>query len=710
MSELKNALPTEGKITPSEVKLQGPTLDPKYTDSGVAKLVVGDMTRARAFQEQKQWAMHWNESDVLYQSPRGNANFEGSVVARANVSRFTVAKHVNSLSPMIESGLFYENPPFVIRPRPAQSQRTAEAKMALYGALLDEIDFEDECVLAIEGGVLSGTAICKGGWVTETKKVKRQVRTNAPKRVKLPFSDKDTVVHTAESDEFKVIEDEVTINRPFFEWCPLGSVFVDPGWRHANRLDKAKYVIHQTYPTFKDLDKLRTDPAERKEKDRGYDIPSEQELKDYFFGTEQNAAPPSQFEENQSNDTLAYHPEGRNEITSDDPMERPIEMLERWDKTYVMTVLRDDAGKVVIIRNEEHGMGRHCFFSWNFWNIPGAGYGLGCGRLTGSDQRIEKGMVDGALDILSYSLNPSYARDRGANVPTQQIRTRLAGIVDVDVPVGRGVRDAFGLIEQPRVPAEVFPLLQDSRQSAQSTTGADEAFTQGSLPGKGGSSAARTATGAGGIIAANAGKIQGPVGRFVRGIFLPFIEFLDEMVKERMPVSEIRAILGEVLGEAFEFDESDFLNSNDKFEVLAGAKLAAKKAMAQALPLMIQVIENPALVQQLNAMGYAVDAKLLFDMFMEVSEWKDERELIRPMTQKEQQLFAQNNPGLQKVQGNLAEIAAKHQAKAAEIDQNHEASLAAKMMLQAGEGAAGYVARQEEREQMRQGPFAEAAA
>jgi hypothetical protein len=199
--------------------------------------------------------MHWNESDVLYQSPRGSGNFEGSVVARANVSRFTVARQVNTLAPMIESGLFYETPPFVIRPRPNQSQTTAEAKMALYGALLDEIDFQDECVLAIECMVLSGTAICKYGWVTETRTVKKQVRKNAPKRVTLPFADKDTPVHTAESDEFDVQEIDVTVNRPFFEFCPLGTVFVDPGWRHANRLDKAKYVIHQTYPTFKDLDR-----------------------------------------------------------------------------------------------------------------------------------------------------------------------------------------------------------------------------------------------------------------------------------------------------------------------------------------------------------------------------------------------------------------------------------------------------------------------
>ena len=42
------------------------------------------------------------------------------------------------------------------------------------------------------------------------------------------------------------------------------------------------------------------------------------------------------------------------------------------------------------------------FFSANFWNIPRAGYGLGIGRISGSSQRVEKGLNDAMLDILSF--------------------------------------------------------------------------------------------------------------------------------------------------------------------------------------------------------------------------------------------------------------------------------------------------------------------
>jgi hypothetical protein len=360
----------------------------------------------------------------------------------------------------------------------------------------------------------------------------------------------------------------------------------------------------------------------------------------------------------------------------------------------------------VLIRKERHDFPFIPFFASNFWNIPNAAWGLGCGRLAGSSQRIEKGVTDAMLDLLSMAVNQMYVRDRGANAPTQQIRQRLGGIIDVDTKPGQSVRDVFGIIELPKVPPEAFAMLQQAAQDAQSTTGSDEAFQQGQLPPRGGSSAARTATGAGGIIAANAGRIQGPVGHFVDGILIPFLELMDYLVKMRMPLASIRKTLGQELGEAFQLDAKNFYDTDDRFECLAGAHLAAKKAMAQALPLMVQIFENMPLVQQLNATGYVVDVRLLLEMFMEVAEWKDARELIRPMTPEEQQKYQMNNPGVQKVQGQVAAINARHQAKTEEIDQQGEQKMAQTLLSKANDEAAAWDERRWQRQQINQSLFA----
>lgn len=711
MSELEGTVGSQ-RIEPADVEVLGPLLDPKYTDDAAVELTIQDARRARTFLDQKQWNLFWREADVLYQSPRTNQSFEGSTTARANISRFTVAKHVNSLVPAMKTGIFYETPPFLIRPRPATSQATAQAKTALYGALFDECKFEERAERALESMTTFGTVIVKVGWRKETKIRKVRAPKAAPLKMKIPFGGELTV-NTAESNRVTMRESEVTEEGLTFEVCELGSVLIDPTWHEPNSLhDSAKYVVHVTYPTFADLQAMREEGDYDEDGNwvPTYDIPSEEDLKAFFFSHEGNAAAPSQVQLNLGGQNWAiHHAQNPEEPASDDPLLRPIQMLERTDQGKVTAVLCPDGGdRGVLIRNKPHDMPFINFFAANFWNIPNAAFGLGVGRLAGSDQRIEKGLVDAVLDMLSMAVNPMYARDRGANVPTQQIRQRLGGIVDVDTKPHQSVRDAFGIIEVPEVPASVFPVLQQAAQNAQSTTGADEAFTQGNLPPRGGSSAARTATGAGGIIAANAGKIQGPVGHFVKGILLPFVELTEYFVKSKMSLQRIREILGRELGAAFELDAQNFYESDDRFECLAGAHLAAKKAMAQALPLMVQIFENMPLIQQLNATGYVVDVKLLLEMFMEVSEWKDARELIRPMTPQESQRYQQNNPGLQKVQGQIAAIGARHQAKSAEIDQQNEAKLAQEMLGKANDEAALWDERRWDRESINESEFAPA--
>lgn len=712
MPTIPGAVHGNEKVRPED--LEGKLLlDARYTDDAAVRLTIQDFQKSRTFLDNKQWNLHWREADVLFQSPRTNQAFEGSTVARANISRFTVAKHVNSLVPGMKSGIFYEMPPFLVRPRPATSQVTARAKTSLYGALLDECGFEQESERAMESMVNFGTVICKAGWRKDTRIKKVRAPKAAPVKYKLPFG--ELTIHTKESNELVVTSQEVVEQGLTFEMCDLGTLFVDPTWNKANALHKsAKFVVHQTYPTWEDLEKLRNQPQIKDEQGNlvgGYDIPSEEDLKAYFFGHEGNAGAPSQVLENLGGQNWAiHHAQNPEQPASEDPIQRPIMMLERHDREWIYTVLVPEGGEEgVLIRKEEHELPCLPYFSANFWNIPNAGFGLGVGRLAGSDQRIEKGLTDAVLDLLSYAVNQMYLRARGANAPTQQIRQRIGGIIDVDLAPNQSVRDVFGVLEMPKVPPEAFAVLQQATATAESTTGADQAFTQGSLPGRG-SSAARTATGAGGIIAANAAKIQGPVGHFVNGILLPVIELCEFFVKSRMDPQDIRDVLGRELGDAFELDALNFYQSEDRFECLAGAHLAAKKAMAQALPLLVQIFENAPLIQQLNAIGWIVDVKLLLDMFMEVSEWKDDRELIRRMTSDEEQRFKQNNPGMQKTQAQVAAIGARHQAKTAEIDQKSEADLAKDMIGKASDEAALWDERKWDRSLINESEFAPAGA
>jgi hypothetical protein len=680
MSTLQIKGSPTGPILHSDVKTQGVGRGVKFTDDAALRLVNQDTSNAEMYIQQNQWALQWRESDILYQSPRTVAQWENAVTTKANVSRFTVAKHVNSLVPDIMSGIFYDSPPFVLRPRGRKtSQNTMRAKATIITQFLDDIEFKAECKKGITSQVNKGTGIWKYGHYVERSVRKVYKAKKAAPVVEMPFG-KKVQVATEESDDFHVEMVEEERWKPFFEYCPLGTVLADGKWADPNQIWKAKVVLHIRYVTFADLNELRGQ--------KGYKVPSEQELIDLFFAPKETPKPDTVVMQQKAADTGAtYQPAGRDEKTTEDPSLQTLKLVERWDKHNVMCVLQEK----LPIRNEEHEFGRPCFLSANFWDIEGAGYGLGVGRLVGSDQRVDQGATNAALDILSLGVNQQALVSSGANAQTQQIRARLGGIIKVDGDVDK----AFKWMDPPKVPSEVWAVIQNAKQSSESTSGADEAFSQGNLPSRG-SSIGRTATGAGGIITAKAGRIQGPVGNFVDNVFIPFILILDAMICENCPIAQLREMLDEELGEEFELDVENYLNCRVKPEVLAGAHLAAKKAMAQSLPFLIQIFENPHMLDSLNSMGYTIDVKELFDMLMEMSEWKNTRDVIRKMNPEEMQNYraAKQGEAMAKVQGDLMKIQAKHAATQEEIDQKADARLADKVVDQALDRATGVELRQ----------------
>jgi hypothetical protein len=651
-------------VRPDQVSTSASTTpDPRYTDEAAISIVVNDWNSASAWMEQKRWPLQWRESDVLYQSPRGFPTFEGSAgtVLRSNVQRFSVAKQVNSLAPALVGAVFSDATPFEIRPRPSVTQESAWGWKALIRALLEACCFKAELSYGIESMVNQGTVIFKCGWETETRWEPHYVRKQAPASIIMPMGPPMSL-NTIESDEFEAIEQEVTRNRPFFEKCELGTIFPDPKWNKPNQIQKAAWIVDERYVTYDDLKILSQNPD--------YDIPDEETLRTIFLTDSEPTEPIKGTERTLAENSAVHHAATRDDNLTEDPLEKPMQLLERWTDTEVFSVLQQK----VVIRKGPHKFPHKPFFSCNFWNMDNAGWGLGVGRISGSDQRVEAGLLNGALDLLAFAVNPEYAVLRGANVPTQEQRRRLGGIKMVD---GTDARAAYSLIESPRVPTEVWAAIQASIQASESATGADQATVQGSLPPKG-SSIARSGTGAGAMATASAGRLQAPVERVIDGVLLPFLNFLWQMVRERMPISEIRQILGDEMTTDLMPDMYDFMSAKLKFDTLAGTRLAARARMAQALPFILEVFQNPSIIQQLNATGEKVNVSELIGMVMDVSEWQNKRQLVVPMTPQELQLSQQaTNPAAMQLQARMALQQQQHQGDMELEDQKISGRIAA---------------------------------
>ena len=622
------AVEAVGDITSKDMHKDSETGVYMFDDGAALKLVIDDTSLADNFINVNQWASGWIDAGVIYQSPRQAGAFDGANVAQANVPKFTVSNHISSIVPKIVEGLFYEDPPFLLRPRPGTKQEVTRAKTALFSAQLWDMKFKSQVERGANQMALYGTTIFKWGYLEKKDYVKKYRRYQNP--VNLNTSVATAPIDTPESDDYEMYVDEVRISRPWIKFCDIRTVLVDPGCRVGD-IREAKWVIYRDYVTFDDLNAWRDIP--------GYNVPSEEDLQAFFLSGP--TVKPDNLTLTIPEGMRGYlqHALPRTYKSSADPQDNPMEVLERWDKNKVIVVLSFN-GKNILLRNEANPYGTLPFLSANWRDIPDAFYGQGLGQLIGSEQIVEQGITNLALDLLAYGLQPTAVRKKGFNVPTQMTRWKQGGIIDVDDDVEK----AFKFLQMPPVPSEAWQFLQQARASAQETSGANEQVMMGAGAAGVKTTGMRSGTGAAAVVQANASRLDGPSSRLIDQVFVPWLYQMDDLNNQLLPTTVLRKILGDEMGTAYMGDHIDFRNSKFEYEVLAGSHLGAKKEMAQALPVIIQLLNNPTFVKSVNDGHYQFDAVAIFKAFTDAAGWKFSQDFLVKMTPDQIQKYEANSP------------------------------------------------------------------
>ena len=603
-----------------------------FTSSGETKsigddlaLVVGCAVMDEAWITSRQWALLWRDSDILFQSPRPLEMYENTYIAAPNVQRFTVAKVVNSVVPQLYKGLFYENPPFVLRPRPGTGQKISDEKTSVMSSLLDSCEFKREVKWGLEQLCHLGTGIWKWGI--------RRVEKRIPKRVvdKVETADSAGGKESVHSDAPPTIEYTTKVYYvPFFESRPLSNVLVDAALKVGD-IREAGHVIDVLFMNFYELRDLKNANVDKDGKSMpGWswgELASDEKLKELWVPPIEATMTPSTLRTDQTNTTVGtvHHGEQDQIQTSADPLAKKLEVLEYFDRQRKIIVI--NRRKTIFSDVNE----QKCipFLSANWWNRPKAFYGMGIGLTVGQNQRVDQGSINAILKILSFGVNPVYLRARDSNSPTQMIRTSIGKIISVDGEVEK----AYKLLEQPRVPSDIWAALQNSEANTESTTGADQTLVQGSSAGPR-AGIGRSATGAGAMAQASATRLDGPLDNFLDQVFLPWLYILDGLIFNYISDAQIVDILGEQKGKEYlaQIDLKDYHEGKVEFEVLAGSSLSAKRTMAQSLTLITQFMQNPEFNEYLADMGLFIDWQMVFNMYMMASEWKDGDDIIKPMT------------------------------------------------------------------------------
>lgn len=626
--------------------------EPAFDDDGVAEVVWKSYQLAKEYLEQNSWLLDWQAVDYYYQNQNNDRWLRPADGRPVRISRYIIAKNSNTMDNQVHRGIWGNQKPFTLMPEGPEeesSELLMEAWTHLVWVLMKRAKAEYNFGLAGECSRLQGTGILQPGWEERPVTKKRRKRKVPEPKITTPLGGEQSI-STEQSDEFKEVVETTVESWPFLNYRRLGFTFFDPQWSTPNAPEEsASYVIDADYVDFRDLQQLRKLPCYQK-------IPDDETLIKFFLENPQtgNVAPSMLAQGlSDSQSSLAMHAAGEWKNRGENPFTAKLLLLTMWTEERAQAILCYE-GRKLTIRNDEHGMGDHALhYTFNWWNVPSSGWGMGIGKLNLDDQRMETGILNEVLKMIGMWFNTPLLTARGQNAPTQNIVAGLGTILQVDTPDG-DVRKAMMYIDKPQIPAEAWKVMDVALHGGEDLVGANSTTVQGNLGGPG-SSAMRTATGVNRVGGKADENVAKPV-LYESWALERFIYFLIDMVRLKMPLQEIRQILAKKYSKAIiaQIDLEDFLNAEFTVNVLAGQKMMAKASMLQMIPLIEQILQQPQLLQGLHDTGRTVDFSSIMDLYIRLSELDgNEFSFFREMTPQEAQQYKQNSPGAQKLQAQL---------------------------------------------------------
>jgi hypothetical protein len=293
-------------ITPETAKFS----DEQLADATAVGLVIADANIAEKFISSKALPTEWNTIDDLYRAQVAPQKWPGSEKLRAHLGMPLILEVIESMLPQIFLGFFSDKQPFNLTAKGHTTQKSARAIAKVVQWAIKKSGFKEEIRKVLKSCLQYGMGIGKYGWKYDIDRVKKYSK-----------DESGNVVSETE---------EVDCSAPTFEFVDLRNILVDSSLRNHD-IRNAKFVIIQKFVTANDLDEMRDDPTYK-------NIPTRAQLKELLAtksepGVDSMAATKvASFRQNQA--------EKQDLETSSDPLEQPLEILERWTEDRVIVTLQ----------------------------------------------------------------------------------------------------------------------------------------------------------------------------------------------------------------------------------------------------------------------------------------------------------------------------------------------------------------------------------
>lgn len=657
------------------------------SDLQASRIVRHDFDNAANYRYQNHdW--RWTIADTLYTGWKQPRFWDGTRIPRSSISVMVSFQQIESMLPRVMSALFGDKDWFESVPRSNTTPAAARAVRDIIISQLYPCNPREQLRQVVKSAIMYGNGILEVGWEYYSRTVSQFIPEFRPKHQTIwhPIDGRPISVPSGEFDrivrEFRMEEE---INRPYIRYIPLKRFYIDPN-APGTIVNNARFTVIESYMDVDELDSLRNTAGFEGIPDRPYLLRLSKEKG--YTQADMTAS------EQESSRRASYQPMIDQ---STDPGAARLKVYVYRTKDRIIWMLNNS----LLIFNKPNPLGRitqhNCFYA----DLLDRFYAMALSDVVEPEQRTQEGLLNSRMDELALAIHPQTVKQRGSGTPVYQVRVRPGGVSESQDPKNDMVRQyPMNATQNAHIES------QSSQMRVQQTTG----VTDLGAVGAGGSDnpALRTATGAGLSGQAASSRMQYFVENVESLVIEPAVMDVFEYDQRFMdPNQMIESVRGqqdiEDPGASKPLDPIVIWSSAVHFGVRASSRMQSRQALLSLMPMTLQAMLNPQLLQQLAGMGKTVDLVELMQMFMDASGYKDKATWIRTLTPQEQQSLNKPDPNqvkmdmqtqrmaaLNDMQQNKQEMEMLRGLLLAKIqDQGNRAAILLKNQTSGGDGGAG---------------------
>ena len=584
----------------------------KWTDIFALRVVLADFNKFSRFRMQ-QWDQRWTDNDRILHANVEQRVWEGTSVPRASIGVKLEQQQLESLIPYLHEGIF-SSPDgiwFDLFPRPTTPPDAAIAGREFLAMQMDQANVEGEFQNVFRSLGHHGTGAVKVSWCK-----KRYDRAEwKPETVANPngYGGRRTMQRHPYT-EYQ--------SYPEARYISLRDLYVDSSLKVPD-IQKAQAVIERGLVAYDELLRMA-------EADKDFKIPSKEELQRYLADKGSPKSAPADTERRQS-----LSEAGQTEIHmqgTTDPARARFEILEYWSQDRLVMALE----RKWTVCNKKNPYGFIPYFSCNFQDVLDSFYGKGLAEILEHEQLLQQGLINSHLDEVSLNIHSALACQTGGVTNKTELRPKPGQTVFTNGEPSRVLME----IKRSMVTQDWFVALQQSQMRAQQYTGLSDIITQGA-PGVA-SSVTRTARGVSALAGAAHNRIQYVIERIENRLVVPMIAAFIKLDQLFLDPQTLVPVMGPTGAEAL-FDPLAIVNHEFRVELRAGSKMAAKSAMQQTLPIVLQTVM--AAIEPMRQQGMKTNIPAIIRDMLEAYGWRNRNDWFAQMSPEEMQAMQQEQQG-----------------------------------------------------------------